>query len=336
MAKNKFQFTITALLVITLFISACGNLPGVTSASADKVTVQLSWFHGVEYAGFYTALEKGYYADENIEVTLNAGGPDINPIDEVQNGKAQLGIISGDSLIIAKTKQQNFVAVGAIFRNNPMAITTLKSENIQKPKDLVGKTIGVYSLDLSNYSDLLFLALMSRTGLERDSMNYALIEDFQGANEIKSGKMDAMSGMFATDQQVMAKQAGDDLNIMGIAKDYGVDGYINTTFTTEEFTQTNPELLTRMMRATMKGYQYAIEHPEEVAAFPLKYDKTLDLTYQQEVMKVQIPFIDTGNGPLGSMDESIWKTTEDILLEFKLISSPIDLSTIYTNKFVAP
>lgn len=332
--KKNFQVISILFVVIALFVGACGKT-AAPAAPADKVTVQLSWFHGVEYAGFYTAVEKGYYKDENIDITLNAGGPDINPIDEVQNGKAQLGIISGDSLIIAKTKQQNFVAVAAIFRNNPMSITSLKSANILKPQDLVGKTIGVYSLDLSNYSDLSFLAFMSRTGLERDSMNYALIEDFQGANEIKSGKMDAMSGMFATDQQVMTQQAGDDLNIM-YYKDYGVDGYINTIFTTEELAKSNPDLLTRLMRATMKGYQYSVEHPEEAAAFPLKYDNTLDLTYEQEVMKVEIPFIDTGNGPLGSMDENVWKTNQDILLEFKLISAPIDLSTIYTNQFVTP
>ncbi|MBL8062174.1 MAG: ABC transporter substrate-binding protein [Anaerolineales bacterium] len=326
---RKMKVVITLLIAAMILLTACGAQP------ADKVTVQLSWFHGVEYAGFYTALEKGYYADENLEVTLNAGGPEINPIDEVLNGKAQFGITSGDSIIIAKTNQQNFVAVGTIFKENPLAITSLAEDNIQKPDDLVGKTVGVYSLDLSNFFDLPFLALLSRTGLDRESMNYALIEDFQGANEIKAGNMDAMSGMFATDQQVMAQEAGDELSLI-YYKDYGYDVYINTIFATDEFISANPDLATRLMRATMKGYQYAIEHPEEVAALALTYDSTLDLNYQEEVMKAQIPFIDNGDGPLGSMNESIWKNTQDILLEFNLIAAPIDLSTVYTNQFVAP
>lgn len=329
--KAKYFYTAGILMIVlALFLSACG-----VSAPADKVTVQLSWFHGVEYAGFYTAIEKGYYAEENIEVTLNPGGPDINPLDEVQNGNAQLGITSGDSIIIAKTNNQNFVAVATIFKENPLAITSLAGDNIQKPDDLIGKTVGVYSLDLSNFFDLPFLALLSRTGLERDSMQYALIEDFQGANEIKAGHMDAMSGMFATDQQVMAQDAGDELNFI-YYKDYGYDVYINTIFATDEFVSGNSDLVSRLIRATMKGYQYAIEHPEEVAALALNYDSTLDLNYQQEVMKVQIPFIDTGDGVLGSMNESIWENTQDILLEFNLISAPIDLSSIYTNQFVAP
>jgi len=332
--KKSYLYNFGLLIVLmALLVSACGSIGA--PKEADKVTVQLSWFHGVEYAGFYTAVDKGYYAEENIEVTLVAGGPETNPLDEVANGNAQFGIGQGDSLIVAKTEGRDFVAVATIFRDNPLAITSLEQDNILKPEDLVGKTVGAYSLDLSGYSDLLFLAFMSRTGLEKDSMQYALIEDFYGANEIKSGRMDAMSGMFATDQQVMTRDAGDEINLM-YYKDYGVDVYINTIFVTGEFMQNNPDLIERFISATMKGYQYAIENTDEAAELALTYDEALDLAYQENVMKAQIPFIDTGSGPIGSMDENVWNITQEILLEFDLISAPIDLSTIYTNQFVLP
>ena len=332
--KKSYLYNFGLLIVLmALLVSACGNIGA--PKEAEKVTVQLSWFHGVEYAGFYTAVDKGYYAEENIEVNLVAGGPETNPLDEVANGNAQFGIGQGDSLIVAKTEGRDFVAVATIFRDNPLAITSLEQDNILKPEDLVGKTVGAYSLDLSGYSDLLFLAFMSRTGLEKDSMQYALIEDFYGANEIKSGRMDAMSGMFATDQQVMTRDAGDEINLM-YYKDYGVDVYINTIFVTGEFAQNDPDLIQRFISATMKGYQYAIENTDEAAALALTYDEALDLAYQENVMKAQIPFIDTGSGPIGSMDENVWNITQEILLEFDLISAPIDLSTIYTNQFVLP
>lgn len=332
--KKSYLYNFGLLIVLmALLVSACGSIGA--PKEADKVTVQLSWFHGVEYAGFYTAVDKGYYAEANIEVTLVAGGPETNPLDEVANGNAQFGIGQGDSLIVAKTEGRDFVAVATIFRDNPLAITSLEQDNILKPEDLVGKTVGAYSLDLSGYSDLLFLAFMSRTGLEKGSMQYALIEDFYGANEIKSGRMDAMSGMFATDQQVMTRDAGDEINLM-YYKDYGVDVYINTIFVTGEFMQNNPDLIERFISATMKGYQYAIENTDEAAELALTYDEALDLAYQENVMKAQIPFIDTGSGPIGSMDENVWNITQEILLEFDLISAPIDLSTIYTNQFVLP
>lgn len=329
--KTKSLNTISILIAImALFISACSSS---SLTPPDKVTVQLSWFHGVEYSGFYSAVEKGFYADENIEVTLNSGGPDINPIDEVQNGNAQFGIVSGDSLIIAKTNQQNLVAVATIFRDNPLAITSLSKDNIKKPEDLAGKTIGTYSEDLSDYFDLPFQAFISRTELDRESMKFVVLEDFQGANDIKAGRMNAMSSMFATDQVVMTRQAGDEINLI-YYKDYGVDLYINPIVVTEDYKQSSPDLIARFIKATLKGYQYAIENPEEVAGFAVKYDPSLDLTYQQEVMKAQVPFIDTGDAPIGSMDEDVWKTTQDILLEFGFISTPIDISTIYTNEFI--
>ncbi|MBL0343894.1 ABC transporter substrate-binding protein [Candidatus Villigracilis affinis] len=333
MNKTSLNKIVLLIGLMAILISACGSQP-TPVVPADKVTIQLSWFHGVEYAGFYTAVEKGYYKEENIEIVLNPGGPEINPIDEVQNGKAQFGITSGDSLIIAKTNQQNFVSVATIFRKNPLTITSLKKDNIQRPEDLVGKTVGVYSLDLSNFFDLPFLALLNRTGLDRNSMNYALIEDFQGANEIKAGNMDAMSGMFATDQQVMAQDAGDELNFI-YYNDYGYDVYINTIFVKEEFIQSNADLISRLIKATIKGYQYAIENPDEVAGFAVKYDPNLDLKYQQSVMKAQIPFISTGDAPIGSMDADVWETTQQILLDFDLIAAPIDLNTIYTNQFTS-
>jgi ABC-type nitrate/sulfonate/bicarbonate transport system substrate-binding protein len=326
--RSVYRSIIIGVLAIVLATTVIG-----CSTPADKVTVQLSWFPSVEYAGFYTALEKGYYTDSNIEVTLVPGGPDINPLDEVQNGKAQFGITSGDSIILAKAEQKDFVAVATIFKENPLAITSLSKDNIQRPEDLVGKTVGTYSTDLSNFFDLPFLALLSRTNIDRSTMKYAVIEDFQGANEIKAGHMDAMSGMFATDQQVMAQDSGDDVNFI-YYKDYGYDVYINAIFTTEDFKNANPDLIRRFLSATMKGYQYALDNTDEAAGFAVKYDNTLDLAYQQKVMKTQIPFIDNGNGQLGFMQDSIWDNTQNILLEFKLLPAPIDTSTIYTNEFL--
>ncbi|MFN8401218.1 MAG: ABC transporter substrate-binding protein [Anaerolineales bacterium] len=329
--KKYFSIITVVFILSALLLGACGS----ANAEPDKVTVQLGWFHGVEYSGFYAAVDQGYYKDANIEVTLNAGGPDINQFDEVSNGNAQFGIGGGDSLITARANGQDFVAVSTIFKENPLAITSLTKDNITKPADLVGKTVGVYSLDLSNFNDLPFLALMSRTDLDRTTMKYALIQDFQGANEIKAGNMDAMSGMFATDQQVMASQAGDDLNFI-YYKDYGYDIYINTIFTTDEFRQSNPDLIRRFVQATIKGYQYAIENTDAVAQLALTYDETLDLSYQQAVMQAQIPFINSGDGQIGTMNENIWENTQNILVEFGLISTPIDLSTVYTNEFATP
>ncbi len=321
---------IVLLAALSLSLFGCG-----AKASADKVTVQLSWFPSTEYAGFYAALENGYYADENLEVTLLPGGPEATPLDDVQSGKTQFGISTGDSLIIARANQQNFVAVATIFRQNPLVVMSLSDSAITKPEDLAGKTVGVIAPDLSTVWDIQLLALLQEMGVDRNSITFTPINDYTGANELTAGNMDAMSGMFATNEPVAAKMAGDDLNLI-YYKDYGVDVYANVIFTSEEFAQNNADLVTRMIRATMKGYQFAIESPDKAAEFSVKYDPTLDLVLQTNTMQAQIPLIDTGDAAIGSMDANVWETTQQILLDFNLISAPIDLNTVYTNKFVNP
>ena len=327
--KSKLIGILAALAVL---LTACGNAPSVKPA--DKVNVQLSWFHSVEYAGLYAAIEQGYYSEASLDVTLKSGGPEVDALGEVKNGNAQFGIGTGDSLIISKIKGDNFVAVGTIFRNNPLVAMSLSESGIEKPEDLSGKNIGVIAPDLSTTWDVQFLALLQRMNIPKDSIHFSAIEDYYGANELKSERLDVMSGMFATNEPVMAELEGDALNLI-YYKDYGIDVYANTIFSTEEFVQGNSDLVGRFVKATLRGYQYAIEHPEEVAGYALKYDETLDLKVQEETMKAQIPFIDTGDAPIGSMDESVWNSTQDILLQFDLISQPVDLKTIYTNQFIS-
>lgn len=324
---SHVRIIVVWMTILSLSLFGCGIF-----APADKVTVQLSWFPSVEYAGFYTALENGYYKDENIEVTLVPGGPEVNPLDDVHNGKAQFGITTGDSLIVARSNQQNYVAVATIFRQNPLVVMTLSNGPIQKPEDLAGKTVGVLSPDLSTVWDVQFLALLRKLNIDRESINFKTITDYSGANEITSGNMDAMSGSFATNEPIQAQMAGTDISLI-YYKDYGVDIYSNVLFTSEEFVQNNSDLVARMVRATMKGYQFAIENPDKAAEFTLKYDSTLDLAFQKNVMKAQIPIIDTGDAPVGSMDSDVWETTQQILLDFNLISEPIELNTVYTNQY---
>lgn len=322
------------IVFAALLVNACGTAQ-TPLAPADKVTVQLSWFHSVEYAGLYAAIEQGYYAEENIEVVLNAGGPASDALAEVGNGNAQFGISTGDSLIIAKSKGQDFLGVATIFRNNPLVLMSLANSSITKPEDLAGKTVGVIAPDLSTGWDVQLLALLKTLNVDSSTINFVAINDYHGANELTSGNMDAMSGMFATNEPVQAEMDGDALNLI-YYKDYGVDVYSNVIFTTGELANSNPDLVTRFLRATMKGYQFSIENAEEAAGFSVKYDPSLDAALQTATMNAQIPFIATGDAPIGSMDVGVWEATQEILLDFGLISSRVDLATVYTNKFVAP
>jgi ABC-type nitrate/sulfonate/bicarbonate transport system substrate-binding protein len=164
-------------------------------------------------------------------------------------------------------------------------------------------------------------------------MTFVAIEDYHGANDLTSGRMDAASGLFSTNEAVQARLDGHEVNEIFLG-DYGILMYVNPIFTTGQLIQEQPDLVERFVRATLKGYQYAVEHPDEMADLAAQYDDALDADHQRESMNSEVPLIDTGDAPIGTMDEAVWQSTQKTLLEQGLISAEVDLNEVYTNEFV--
>lgn len=325
------RFSLILCLLAGLWLSAC--TPQAPAQPAETVTVQLSWFHNSEFIGFYLADQLGYYRDENLSVTLLPGGPTIDSLGEVASGRAQFGVAPGDTLLRARAKGSDVLAVASIYRESPMVIIALPKSGIRKPADLQGKRVGVISPKLDSNWDIQFLSLLRRTGVDPSSMQFVPIEDYHGVNELSAGRMDAMSGMFSTNEPVQADLDGLAHNLI-FYSEYGVSTYTNPMITSGKLAQENPDLVRRFVRATLLGYQYSIEHPDEAAPYALKYDDKLDLALQTATIKAQNPLIDTGRNTLGWMDETVWSMTQILMLEQGLFSAPVNVSQAYTNQFV--
>lgn len=175
--------------------------------------------------------------------------------------------------------------------------------------------------------------MLKKVGVDPASITFVPNEEFYSAADLHTDRMDATSGTFSTNELVQAKIDGEDV-VPIYYGDYGVEFYNNLIFTDAKLISSDPELVQRFIRATLKGYQYAVEHPQEVAAFTLKYDESLDVAFQQATIEAQIPLLDTGDAQIGWMEEDIWNNTQAILLDQGYITSPIDLTKAYTNDFI--
>lgn len=329
--KRVISTSVLVILVTVNILAGCAP----AKPAPDAVTVQLSWFHTAEFAGFYVAVEKGFYAAENLTVSLLPGGPNIDPLKSVKDGTAQFGITSGNDLVRARAANTAVTAIMAIFRRSPLIVMSLPDSGIKRPQDLAGKTVGVISDRLDSTWDAQFLALLKRLNIDAQSMKFVTIQDYTGANELTSGRAQAVSGFFSTNEPVQARLDGLKLNLI-FYSDYGIQTYANALFAQDAWLNSQPDLVRRFVRATLKGYQYTLEHPAEAAQFTLKFDPALDLKLQTATMEAQIPLIDSGDGLIGLMDLAVWQSTQDALLKQGLLSAPIDLPAVFTNRFIEP
>ena len=222
----------------------------------EVVRLQLKWFHQFQFAGYYAAEEQGYYAEEGFEVEILERSPDKVVIDQVIAGEAEFGV--GDSGIIASyANGAPITALAAIFQHNPLVLLSKQSSNIISPYEMAGKRIMFDSLASD---DAPFRALMAEAGL--DGRNYHPIEHTFDNDDLIQDKVDVMSA-YVTNEPFFFKQKNIPINIIK-PQNYGIDFYGDLLFTSQKELAEHPGRAERFRRASIKGWQYAFEHPEEL------------------------------------------------------------------------
>ncbi len=330
--NSQYQYYLSFLIVgllIILAVTACGssNEQAVAAAPATPVTVQLAWVNTVEYAGFYEAEEKGYYANENLAVKLNELG-DSAPVDLVVAGKADFGITSADILLSARAAGSPVVAIATLYQRSPVAFISLAEKNIRRPEDLIGKKVLVH---FEGTTGLVYKALLAAQGIDSTEVEGVSRTDFSN-KQLLDGEVDVMDA-FITNQPVQLAQEGHEINAI-IASDYGIDVYANVIFTSEATVANKPELIERFLSATVQGVQSAVQDPKGAANLALARNAKLNLESEIESMNRSLPLINPAGGQPGMMRAEDWEITHQILLDQGILNKPLDLKAAYNLSFL--
>lgn len=323
---RKMNLIIAAILLVSLFISCT---PQPVKPPADMVSLQLKWIHQAQFAGFYMAKEKGYYARENIDVTLVEAAADTNIIDRVASGQADFGIQSADSILLSKSQGQPVTAVAVIYKRSPVVFVTLANSGIKSPADFLNKTVALEGAAFVD-AQLQFFAMLEKLGLDKTRVKTVPYEyDFAS---FKSGAV-PISYSYTTGGLIRLLQQGIQVNQI-LPEDYGIHMYSDTLFTSDDLIAKNPDLVTRFVRASLQGWRDTIGNPDEAVRVTMQYAREKDLALQSKMMEAQLPIIYDGNEVVGWMRPEIWSGMYQMLLNQKLIDKPFDPATAYTMDFI--
>jgi NitT/TauT family transport system substrate-binding protein len=321
------RYILLVLFFTSLTMLAC--TPPEPAKRKDPVTLQLKWLHAAQFAGFYMALEKGYYAEENLDVTFLEGGKDVNPCERLCTGRADFAIVSAESVFVKHTENNNSKAVAVIYQRSPVVFAAKAASHIVRPRDFAGKTIAVSNVEGGGFSEALlqFNALMQKTGLKQG--DYQTVPYDPLFQDFLSGKAD-ITPTYRTNGAIRLRAMGIQLNLIWPG-DYGIPFYSDTLVTTDNFLREKPDIALRFFRASMKGWKDVVEKVDEAVEITMKYAPKTDRAFQRAMIEAQMPLVHTGEHPIGWMEPEIWQSMHKILVDQGIITKPVqELESVYT------
>ena len=241
-------------------------------AQLESVSVQLKWKHQFQFAGFYMALEKGYYKDVGLDVKLIEGGPEKSAVNHVVNETSAYGVTSTGALL-ERSQGKAVKALGAIFQHSPLALLVLKKKGLEKISDLRKKRVMLQT----GYQNVDIIAALRKAGLsEREFFRQNISYNIQ---DLITGKTDAYSA-YVTDQPYQLEQLGIPYRIFH-PNEHGIDFYGDIIITSDHEIDTHPERVERFMKATAQGWNDALENQEEAVDLILLKYNTQKLSREQ-------------------------------------------------------
>lgn len=296
---------------------------------ATPLTLAMGYIPNVQFAPFYVALEKGFFAEEGIDLTLDYG-MENDLIELVASNQLQFAIASGDQVLLGRAGGRPIQYVANWYRRFPVAVTAINSD-ISDPTSLEGKTVGLPGLYGANYIG--WLAFAQATGIDQESVQLEAI-GFNQIPVLAEGQVDAAM-VYAMNEPLQLTQEGYRVSTVLVA-DY-IDLVANGLITNDETAQNNPELVRGMVRAMLRGIEYTLQNPDE--AFEItrmdKYgtgitDETADT--QKAVLTASLEF--WRNETPGLVPDSAWQTSESFMVEAGLLPTPAPLDEVYSNDFL--
>jgi EAL domain-containing protein (putative c-di-GMP-specific phosphodiesterase class I)/ABC-type nitrate/sulfonate/bicarbonate transport system substrate-binding protein/GGDEF domain-containing protein len=273
---------------------------------AEDISIHLKWYHKFQFAGYYAAQQQGYFTDEGYTVRLIEGGPHISHLKQLINGSSQYAVLGSEALN-SLALGSPVIIVASIFQHAPEIIMTLKSNKVASINAFKGQRL---MLANNNISGQIQDMLLKNSLTPED---YQLVSYDGDVKKLADGSVFAMYG-YISNEPYQLRQLGYSVDLFR-PQDYGINFYGDNFTTTQSELDNHPERVAAMRRAVIRGWNYALEHPDDIIAYtmnlPTKNPKPYNLSHQQYETKITTDLIDINSVPLGTSSPDRWAAMFD-------------------------
>ncbi len=310
---------------------------GPTGAATDQVTLALDWVVGGTHTPYFVAVDKGFYASQNLAVTISRGYGSGDTIKRVASGRVTFGIADMGALVAARANDEVPVkAVLGIYGKAALGILYLRESGIKGPRDLEGRTL---ARSASGASVIMLPAFLKANGVDREKIREVIVDASAFLPMLISRKADAI-----TEQSIQAprfQKAAEKEGLHVEAMQYSNNGLVthgNAVMTADSLAQGNPDLVRRFVQATVRGLAYAFDRPDEAVEIMQKYNREVEPEPAKAELLIMKGLVspEAATRGLGYMGPEVMTGTRDVVtpaLGLKRVVAPEEL---YTNEFLSP
>ena len=325
--RRKGYASILAVLV-ALVALACSSGSG-----GEKVSVKLAldWYPNSNHLGLFIAQEKGYFEDENLDVTLYTPVDPSTVLLTVGSGKDDFGISYQPDVLLARAQGVPVVSIAGIVQHPLNSVVALKSSGITRPRELVGKKVGYPGIPTNEPLLDTMLKYDGASGLgDVELVNVG----FDLAPALISGRVDAVVGAYWTHESILLENEGYPVNIMRM-EEWGVPDYYELVLvSSEEMLENRPDVVERFMRAIRRGYEDAVADPQAGVDILLEATREeVDEKIERPGAELLAPLWKTESADFGQQDSARWENFTRWMQDAGLLGEDVKAADAFTNRF---
>ncbi len=307
------------------------SLAGASAYALDNVSLRLNWYLGGLHVPFYYGKERGIFAAEGIDLTINEGRGSANTVQVVAAGSDTFGMADSSSVVATAARGAEVKSVMSLLNSTGFSVVSLAEANIRTPKDLEGKKVAVSPGDPLGS---LLQAVCKANNVDCDKVSMVQVDPAAKVVSVLEKRADALLGG-ADDQYFLIKQRGFNPSAMRYA-DWGANIVGMTIVTKTDLIKTNPDLIRRFVRASVKSWEEAKKNPGAAVDAALKAKPDLNRQSTLDQLMVDIDLLDSKNskGRIGWGAQADWEQTLAILKQYRDVKTDAPWTAFHTNEFV--